>query len=233
MGSRRRVVSVSGASVGPLGIAGCVLWLRADLGITKDGSNKVSAWADQSGNGNHASQATGDKQPLWVDAARNGNAVIRFDGVDDRLTTVAFACAQPLTILALVRQIAWTAGDRIWDGLPQDRALLGQVTATPTLKMYAGTAFVADNTDLAVGTYGVISQVYNGAASAQRINSGTDTTGNPGATGITNGLSIGAHGADSAWANCDIGELVVYSGALSAANRSACEMYLLGRYGLP
>jgi hypothetical protein len=34
----------------PLHIPNCALWLEADRGITLDGSNNVSAWADQSGN---------------------------------------------------------------------------------------------------------------------------------------------------------------------------------------
>lgn len=70
----------------PTDIAGCQLWLKADAGITKDGSNYVSQWADQSGNNNHAVQATGSAQPLWVDDELNGMPVIRFDGNSDWLS---------------------------------------------------------------------------------------------------------------------------------------------------
>jgi hypothetical protein len=56
------------------------LWYRADLGVTKDGSDRVSAWADQSGNGYNASQGTGSLQPLWVDNAdpSSSHPIIRF-----------------------------------------------------------------------------------------------------------------------------------------------------------
>ena len=67
----------------PTDIAGCQLWLKADAGITKDGSDYVSVWADQSGNGNDAVQATGASQPLWVDGQLNGEPVLRFDGSND------------------------------------------------------------------------------------------------------------------------------------------------------
>lgn len=38
------------------------LWLKFNTGITES-SNNVSAWADQSGNNNHALQTTGSRQP--------------------------------------------------------------------------------------------------------------------------------------------------------------------------
>ena len=31
--------------------SGLTVWLKSDIGITKDGSNYVSQWNDQSGNG--------------------------------------------------------------------------------------------------------------------------------------------------------------------------------------
>lgn len=42
-----------------------IAWYRADLGITLVGS-KVSAWADQSGNGNHLAQSTDALRPTYV-----------------------------------------------------------------------------------------------------------------------------------------------------------------------
>jgi hypothetical protein len=41
------------------------LWLAADMGVTQSGGT-VSAWADQSGNGNNAVQATTVNQPSFV-----------------------------------------------------------------------------------------------------------------------------------------------------------------------
>jgi hypothetical protein len=42
------------SNAGPLNIPGCVIWLRSDMGITLNGSNQVTNWADQSGFSNHA-----------------------------------------------------------------------------------------------------------------------------------------------------------------------------------
>lgn len=49
----------------PTDIGGLVLWLRSDLGITQGGGT-VSAWADQSGAGNHFTQGSPVIQPNYV-----------------------------------------------------------------------------------------------------------------------------------------------------------------------
>jgi hypothetical protein len=68
----------------PIPIDGLQLWLKADAGVTLNGSN-VSKWADQSGNGNEAIQPDSPHQPLLVKDGLNGKPTIRFDGLDDRL----------------------------------------------------------------------------------------------------------------------------------------------------
>jgi hypothetical protein len=75
----------------PFLVPGLAAWFRADNGVTKDSSNKISFWADQSAatrtklaslsntQGAGAYQATAAMQPLWVDNVLNGYPVIRFD----------------------------------------------------------------------------------------------------------------------------------------------------------
>lgn len=58
-------------------------WFKADAGVTL--GTGVSAWADQSGNGNHVSQAIGANQPLYVANYRNGLPGLFFDGANDSL----------------------------------------------------------------------------------------------------------------------------------------------------
>lgn len=53
----------------PTDIAGCILWLRADMGITLAGAD-VSAWADQSGTAHHV--VTGGNRPEYVAAGGVG-----------------------------------------------------------------------------------------------------------------------------------------------------------------
>jgi hypothetical protein len=51
----------------PLDIDGCGLWLRSDVGVTKNESDQVLVWADQSGNGNNANFVDREVYlpPLW------------------------------------------------------------------------------------------------------------------------------------------------------------------------
>ena len=72
----------------PIPLANLKLWLKADAGITLNGSN-VSAWADQSGNNNNASQSVAIRQPVFVANSQNGLPAIVFDGSDDFMITSA------------------------------------------------------------------------------------------------------------------------------------------------
>jgi probable HAF family extracellular repeat protein len=75
---------VSGTSM-PLG--NLALWLKADAGLLQGGTNTpVSLWADQSGNGNHATQPTGTSQPLWIPGAIGDRPVVRFNGTNSYLS---------------------------------------------------------------------------------------------------------------------------------------------------
>ena len=61
------------------------LWLRADQGVLVSGPG-VSQWTDRSGNGRHAVQAVAAKQPLFVRNSGGARPAVRFDGVDDFLS---------------------------------------------------------------------------------------------------------------------------------------------------
>jgi len=67
----------------PGGVQGLTLWYKANTGVT--GSPNVSDWADQSGNGFDAPQATSTAQPTIVQNAMNFNPAIQFDGTSDYL----------------------------------------------------------------------------------------------------------------------------------------------------
>jgi hypothetical protein len=73
------------AQSGPAGVgtsANNSLWLKADAGTsTTTNNNPISVWNDQSGNLNHATQATAGLQPLYVSALMNGMPAIKFDNV--------------------------------------------------------------------------------------------------------------------------------------------------------
>lgn len=99
---------VKPAKFSPAVLPNLKLWLRAtDLNtITKDGSNFVSQWQDQSGNGNHF-VSSGSSTPLYEASAINGLGGITFDGNDDYMATssggVLINTALPATIIMVFR----------------------------------------------------------------------------------------------------------------------------------
>ena len=69
-----------GAQFSPGNLSGLSLWLKADAGVTLSGSN-VTAWADQSGNGRHASSV--DVDPTYNSSDLNGKPTISLSSVAD------------------------------------------------------------------------------------------------------------------------------------------------------
>lgn len=61
----------------PTTISDAWVIFEADRGITVDGSNGVSAWADQTENGFNVSQSTESYRPLYVASGMNGLPVVR------------------------------------------------------------------------------------------------------------------------------------------------------------
>lgn len=61
------------------------LWLRADSGVQADTNGVLTQWDDQSIFKQHAIAGSGDEAPELISDFSNGQAAIRFDGVDDFL----------------------------------------------------------------------------------------------------------------------------------------------------
>src|ERR1043166_4140267 len=59
---------------------GLQLWLNADVGVTTNGSGQVTAWADQSGLANNATQGSLPSAPTYAPNSLNGHATLRVIG---------------------------------------------------------------------------------------------------------------------------------------------------------
>ncbi len=90
----------AGADFSPPEISGLKLWIKADVGVTKDEGNRISGWADQSGQGNDFAQTNRNIQPTMADG------VVRFDGVDDALELARPVNPSGGSVFAVVR---WSA----------------------------------------------------------------------------------------------------------------------------
>jgi hypothetical protein len=80
------------------------LWLRADLGVTVDGSQKVSHWLDNSYTTPGLSQDAVGAQPILVNNAVNNLPVVGFDGVNDTLRhTLTESYSGPNSVFMVVK----------------------------------------------------------------------------------------------------------------------------------
>lgn len=208
----------------------------ASTGVTSSAS-RVSAWADQSGAGNHATQPTGANQP-YTATDDAGRPLLRFEGPAGSALYMTYAEAVTVDLRAhtsfiVLRQHHIVAG----------YTLALSATATGQVGM------IRDAGGASTGVYvgGRISGFkwrMNPGVLAVRSNSGTNAlrafgnyetpavlvTAN---TGTALGMTIGGEGNGTLGHHFDLYEHVVYNGVLSDADVASVVAYLCSKYALP
>lgn len=218
--------------------AGRQLWLRADAGVTTDGSDNVSAWADQSGKGNTVAASVA-AMPKLVANALNGGSVVRFDGLNNYLSaTKTISSATNATIFIVFKAFKSGAAMKVFDNQYASAGTRRNVTLDPTGSL-GGLGASVTNFNWA-GQYLVVSAFHTGTNSALYFNGQfvTNTAGNGAANLMTPSASpivVGAskNGPYSDKYAGDIAEIIVYDGVLSDAVRQSVESYLLARWLAP
>lgn len=217
--------SVAAGSFVPTQVAGCTLWLRADMGITLNGSN-VSAWADQSGKANNFAQGSAGNQPAFVASSTGGYPAILPDGSTSFLSSGTLTDA-PTTMFAVAKATTQTATVRLVH-ITANGAANGLYCNTST------TMAALDSTTISVAVNATNPHIYgiavNGASSKFYID-GSATTGTLSA-GTTQAMFVGGFtGPVQVW-DGPISELIFYNRLLSAAEISTVGRYLGRRYGI-
>ncbi len=241
--SRRNVRQTRRADDGaggflPTQLAGCVLWLRSDLGISLNGST-VSAWADQSGQGNSVTQGVAGQQPAYnaSDASYGGRPSLSFAQASAQLlkSSVAIATtAQPIT-LVIVGEGSQAVGAQwlLCVGAGTNCGIEDAGTSSPgKLSMYAGSfVFIT-----AADTTAVFAAVLNGASSKLFRNSSQTPvgTGNPGTGSLSSNVFIGSNGGGGQNLQGKVAEAIIYTRDLSAdGSLGQLFQYLGSTYQLP
>jgi len=224
------------AANGPPVTAGLVLHLDAsDPGsVTKDGSGRVSQWADLSGAANHAAQATSANQPLWVENMLAGKPVIRFDGTNDHLQTAAFGSelAQPNTIIVLWKLSGDDSSRTVIDGIASNKrnSVIKALNSPPSwnreIILHAGSPNLPGSPLAAPSDFIITGALFHGTASKLWIDGALDAQGETGTQALT-GVTVGGR-YDGAVNNLngDIAEILIYDRALSDGERQGVEQYL-------
>lgn len=215
---------------GPEAVPSLAAWFKADAITGKNDGDAISQWNDSSTNTRHVAQATGANQPLYKTGIINGLPAVRFDGVNDRLSSSSFLLAQPWTCFVVGVCRGLTTGRVFVDGLgASNRGALYLAATTHAASLFAGTVLTGPVvTHLSPHVY---SGLFNGASSAVRVDGGTATVGNAN-TNSPSLLNLGTAYDGTLPADIDMAECIVYSANLSTADRQRVERYLGSKYGI-
>jgi hypothetical protein len=220
------------AAFSPLTISGLALWLdasdastlfQADNGTTPAAADAdpVGYWGDKSGNGRHVTQSTAGSKGTLKTSIQNGRNIVRFDG-GDVLTRASVTIAQPCTVFVVG---ASTTNDGIVIG---GAATIGMYRSAALKLCYQAGNFISGT--VSVGTsFFIGAAVFNGASSQLITNGTVASTSNPGAGGF-GAVGVGAYSNGANKAACDVGEILIYSAALSDASLTAMIAYLNTRW---
>ena len=205
------------------------LWLDASRGITLvDG--KVSQWADQSGNGYHATQSNAAKRPTVATGVINGCSALLFDGTDDFFVTSYPGKAAGQTMFAVARTNDTTKNTRrVW-GFGSTYSLFANNTQWA---WYANNASGITNFGGQSANWSIIEtrRVSNSSVNA-RVNGGTQTSFDPfdQSDGTTLNVASDLPGGLNFWPGW-IAEIIGFNSALSDEDMAAVRLYLQIKYG--
>jgi hypothetical protein len=228
--------------------------------VAADGA--VARWQDKSGSARHATQGTSGNRPLRKAGVQNGLGTLRFDGSDDLLQVpdsavdVGFLHQSGYSIFAVFRAgpnvlspivttlstFGGNPGIILYHDHRQAVRPDGEIGSTVNIAANATMGYATTGGTFPANTFKVVSVVGDissgTAASRGRIyangtlaasNSSTQSAGSS-STAQSN-LTIGAASAQF-FALGDIGELVIYSAALSDQDRALVEGYLRTKWGI-
>ncbi len=224
----------------PTNIAGLQLWLdAADTATITQAANLVSQWNDKSGNANHATQGTGVNQPTTNVRTINGRNVLDFDSSNDFLNlTTGLNSSSGQTFFVVFSNDTVTAARPL---IGSNDTVAGPVIRTSTANLFG---LVRPNVAVLLNGSPAIATTTNYIGAANYSTSGIDLYINgvsygtsASSTTFTNGSTwIGGSGAVGPtpfnYHDGVIGEVIVYSGNLSNANKNLVGNYLSSKWGI-
>ena len=235
------------SAVDPLATLGAdlKLWLRADVGVTVTGAG-VSQWSDQSGNANHAVQATDANRPIYELSAGKLGVVV---DQDRHLTIPDAASLRTATgkawgIYAALRSSDGGGGNAVigkWAPTPEWALLYADANTSCKLFVVGsgGTGSIVATVDCTTGDetichakMAVSHNLYVGSLGAW--GAAAALSGTPVAS--TSVVCVGRHTvAGGGYGVADLREIIMYqkTGNITRAEDRAILAWLRSRWGTP
>jgi hypothetical protein len=215
----------------PTLLAGCVLWLRGDLGISPAGG-PVSTWSDQSGLGHNASGA--NHKPTFNATAMNGFPAIQGDGATLYMSTndILLTITPAVTMCAAVQPSNLDVNaHRILEFDSTNLYELG-ITSTPNYDFTVKGTSAAGGMP-AINTNAIVTGVYAAPTSTLYVNGSPVKTASPTAPAANHDpLFLMASTTGTLLWNGYLGEVIVYNRVLATQELALVHRYLGARYGV-
>lgn len=220
-------------------ISGLKLWLDASLPSSiAEVAGSVSQWNDISGNGYHATQGTGSRQPSTGAATLGGLNVISFDGTSDYLELAnGVLDSTANTFVSVFRTPSSFTGANgvIIGALFTNRFFVGFDTAGNLFTRFGNSGNFSSGIALSTNTAYIVMATALSAGTAQvNLSTGasSSTSGQTIGTTYTN-LAIGAYSAtpDSFYKG-DIGSSMCFQANLSTADKNSIGSFLSSKWGV-
>lgn len=231
-------------------IAGQVLWLdAADATTIRDGdgdnaatgtggSNNgfggtVATWVDKSGSGFNVTNSTAAQRPTYTTNALNGNAVLTFDGTNDKLTnTTATIAGNDYTMFMVFDRSIAGGRDAVFEiGNGASRNALFVNDSANKLGYYVNSSFYNSSAVYTPGTYEVVTMMQDVTAINMWRNNVNQVSAVAGTRVSTTGIYVGDDSSGGDELNGHIAEIIVYDRDLTADERRDVENYLASKWG--
>jgi hypothetical protein len=225
------------------------LWLKADAGVVANSAGLVSQWQDQSGKTNNASQTNATLQPLLVyPPANGGRPAVQFNGIQQSTVGNYLQCtnsvhlSNALTAFTVYMLSATSnAEDVMWViGSPgQAGECRGEQIYTNQIGFTLWSHDYPSGFAIPTNSFHVCIDQLNTNMTSLQISDVTATTASnivlttSGAVTPLAGFCVGGYNpAQTAGRNFpgDIAEVIIFQGALTAADVTAVNNYLQQKY---
>lgn len=223
----------------PNQLGGLVDWHRSDMGITLVGS-KVSAWADQSGQGHDLTQGTDAQRAEYVSNVIGGHPVLR-GSTDFWMPYVStWAVTATGTAFVVVKYVAHAGYQLTLYGLSRPSLYMGGNEAVDKPLVFTDSNRAAWGSALSAGTNYLVKWAwdFSGATNSTyytQVGGGTEvseTVADSFNSDTWQSLSINPGITGAQQLECDLAELIIYNRKLAAADDAAVRAYVTARYGI-
>lgn len=199
-----------------------------------DGFGSTATWPDRSGNGHALTQGTASNHPQVISdggADFNNQPVVRFDGIDNYLTSSTPTIVQPFTIITISKLTQATTGVQVLVGANTSSGNMTGADSSELPFINSGSGTTITGTTTLTNIVYLQESLHRGATSAILLDGLSEASGNADTTNQV-GINVGTRWNIVNFWGGDVAEIIVVDGVVTAQARSYLNDYVAQRYGI-